>query len=98
MVQRYAIIINDDNTISGYANKVGEWVKYEDHAAEIKKLLPVVKFAARFSCDLSLYGTLPTCSDEYPDQRDTHWCVGCMARDALSKVQKDTGQDESQNN
>jgi hypothetical protein len=71
---------------SEYKSDVGAWVKYEDHAAEIKKLLPVVKFAARFSCDMSLYGTLPDCSDQYPDQRDTHWCVGCTARDALNAI------------
>ena len=67
----------------------GTFIASEDHAAEVEKLLAVVKFAARFSCDVSLQGTFPTCSEQYPDQRDTHWCVGCMARDALSKVQQD---------
>ena len=65
----------------------GKWVKYEDHAAEVKKLLAVVKFAARFSCDMSLYETLPSCPEQYPDQRDTHWCIGCIARDALFQME-----------
>ena len=88
-LNRFCYNCNYNCKVEADEDPSGEWVKYEDHAAEIKKLLPVVKFAARFSCDISLYGTLPTCSDQYPDQRDTHWCVGCMARDALLEADLD---------